>query len=60
MLFKGNSSRLEFLIERIQAHKESPSPLTDEKCLSRSKGEKNIFFLKKKLPSYYTKQLIHK
>ncbi|KAK0086264.1 hypothetical protein PV325_003463 [Microctonus aethiopoides] len=37
MLFKGNSSRLEFLIERIQAHKESPSPLADEKCLSRSK-----------------------
>ncbi|XP_015120504.1 zinc finger protein 423 homolog [Diachasma alloeum] len=31
MLFKGNSSRLEFLIEKIQAHKESPSPLP-EKC----------------------------
>lgn len=40
MLFKGNSSRLEFLIEKIQAHKElSPSPLPDEKFTLRSKGK---------------------
>lgn len=38
MLFKGNSSRLEFLIEKIQAHKESPSPLPDEKSSVKSKG----------------------
>ncbi|KAG8037616.1 hypothetical protein G9C98_005827 [Cotesia typhae] len=38
MLFKGNSSRLEFLIEKIQAHKElSPSPLPDDKFTLRSK-----------------------
>ncbi|XP_043279598.1 zinc finger protein 423 homolog isoform X1 [Venturia canescens] len=37
MLFKGNSSRLELLIGKIQAHKESPSPPRGEKCSPRSK-----------------------
>lgn len=43
MLFKGNSSRLEFLIEKIQAHKESPSPLPEEKCSVKLKGKVLIY-----------------
>lgn len=45
MLFKGNSSRLELLIGKIQAHKEPPSPPQDDKCHSKSKGSVDYFDL---------------
>lgn len=38
MLFKGNSSRLELLIGKIQAHKDPQSPSREEKCNIKGKG----------------------
>lgn len=38
MLFKGNSSRLELLIGKIQAHKDPQSPSRDDKCNIKEKG----------------------
>ncbi|XP_051170753.1 zinc finger protein 423 homolog isoform X2 [Leptopilina boulardi] len=37
MLFKGNSSRLELLIGKIQAHKDPQSPSRDDKCNIKEK-----------------------
>lgn len=37
MLFKGNSSRLELLIGKIQAHKDPQSPSREEKCNIKGK-----------------------